>query len=90
MVERPPPRAVLDDTYLPPEEADVVPTPLSPQVESPKPSPRPYIRRSRSSSSALNSPVVGVTEVTGRLTPTSPIPTAIPSPILRHSSESNL
>lgn len=87
MVERPPPRAVLDDPYTPPDEDDVAPIPLPPQVESPKPSPRPYVRRSRSSSSALNSPVVGETEVSGRLTPTSPIPTMLPSPIVRGSSE---
>lgn len=87
MVERPPPRAVLDDTYTQPEEVEPALAPLSPQVESPKASPRPYVRRSRSSSSALSSPVVGVTEVSGRLTPTSPIPTVLPSPVLRRSSE---
>jgi len=86
MVERPPPRAVLDDTYTPSEETDVAPIPLSPQIESP----RPYVRRSRSSSSALSSPVTGVTEVSGRLTPTSPVPTTSPSPILRRGSEGSL
>ena len=88
MVERPPPRAVLDDTYIPPEEAEIVSIP--PQIESPKPSPRPYVRRSRSSSSALNSPVAGVTEVSGKLTPTSPITTMLPSPVLRRGSEGTL
>jgi len=52
MVECPPPRAVLDDFGV-----DIVPEPpvsppMSPQEK--KPPPRPYIRRSRSSSSAIS------------------------------------
>ncbi|KZT70603.1 RNI-like protein [Daedalea quercina L-15889] len=53
MVERPPPRAVLDDFGA--EIAPDLPlAPASPQLE--KPPPRPYIRRSRSSSSTTDAP----------------------------------
>ena len=49
MVERPPPRALQEYDSLAVETQD---SPISPSLESPpKPPPRPYIRRSRSSSS---------------------------------------
>lgn len=57
MVERPPPRTLAEGFEDPIPGTD---TPSSPAVsspaESPKPAPRPYIRRTRSSSSNMSSP----------------------------------
>ncbi|GBE84362.1 hypothetical protein SCP_0603410 [Sparassis crispa] len=71
MVERPPPRAVVDDfgTEIPPEPT---PLPASPQDGKSfdlKLPPRPYIRRSRSSSSTTNS---GDASPTAENSPISP------------------
>ncbi|KAH9950799.1 RNI-like protein [Amylocystis lapponica] len=62
MVERPPPRAVVDDypTFGPEGSPENITSPVSPQDSQPfelkKPPPRPYVRRSRSSSSVTATP----------------------------------
>jgi protein phosphatase 1 regulatory subunit 37 len=76
-VERPPPRPLQDDDDF--SIADPIPsTPTSPLPESPKPAPRPYIRRSRSSSSGMNSPNLSIGQAlddggTTPITPGSPL-----------------
>ncbi|KAJ8463748.1 hypothetical protein ONZ51_g10047 [Trametes cubensis] len=92
MVERPPPRLVEEygPDSLPLEREHTVTTPTSPQ-ESKKPPPRPYIRRSRSSSStvsvdtqSLSSPIDR--SLNGGLTPNS----ATPSPVSPSGSRASI
>jgi len=81
MVERPPPRAVLDDFG-----AEIVPelpvAPTSPQPE--KPPPRPYVRRSRSSSSTISTtdvpPEPSSLEKIDAVRTASPLPSTPTSP----------
>lgn len=99
-VERPPPRAISVDEF----GMELPPLPVSPQVESekmlsptspsepPKPAPRPYLRRSRSSSSStlqaspiISTPVHDENYLKGIQSPVMMSPTTPMSPALTQS-----
>jgi len=94
MVERPPPRAVgegfMDDGMdIPPPLPQ---SPTSPTLESKKPVPRPYIRRSRSSSSStVTLDTQNVSSLAERLQETLRTPTSgTASPVSPSPSHSSL
>jgi len=73
MVERPPPRDVQDDEFSIPLPESLPSSPITPQSADPsKAPPRPYIRRSRSSSNGINSPSISQAFDDGDVTPTTP------------------
>lgn len=84
-LERPPPRPITDDFLeggpMPPYEDPIGSAPSTPIIEdAPKPPPRPYISRSRSSSAAVGGPDSPLTPTHG-----SPVVPGRPTPLRTNS-----
>ena len=77
MVERPPPRSIVDEFavdlgFAPPLSEELPRSPITEEPQPQKPLPRPYLSRNRSTSSSTNTVTSPTLDSASVRTPTSP------------------